>query len=329
MTQLRTEAIIIADSIAPSGIRLTTALVRFATMVLQDAHTHRTVYQFVKPDGDTEWADLVSNKSTNSNRAKTTKQVIYEVWKYPYCPERFPARSASMHSSRGYLEGWKHTVARRLWLLGRYPMILLALLLMSIPGVHKQVANRVLMAWTWTVMVMTAVKPYWDHFINLRADIHAQDQMQDLANAFNIAWQQSTPRQLIEGEWHLPFITDVESVSYSDVTLLRVSAARCAGTSYAATLADLEASTRNRGVTADLEMFNTRLANMKPPHDGPREHQGRAHSDPNHRSGTLFGWDQLRHTDMNKHLDLLAQVPMPPRFERPQGTWEVPTLPKR
>lgn len=300
-------AVIVADSLAPSGVRLTTALIRIATIVLQDVHTHRTVYQFVKPDGDTEWADIVSNKSTNSNRAKPTKQVLWDVWRDPFCPERFPVRAATMHSSRGYLEGCKHHVARHLWLKARYIMMFVALLLMW-SGCHKQIANRLLSPWQWTVIVMTAVDVYWNHFIGLRHHYMAQDQVQEAAEAFHMAYDASTPDILAAGEWHTPFITKSERDHYSEPVLLRLSIARCARTSYASDLESMIEIASQRPVYDDLMFYNQRLAPMKPPHDGPREHQASAHADSMHRSGTLHGWDQLRHTDMAGHLEILAQI---------------------
>lgn len=307
MTDLKADAVIILDSIAPSGVRVTTAVVRIATMVLQDVHTHRTVYQYTH-DQDAYWADIVSNKSANSNRAKTTKQVLREVWKTPFCPTRFPKRASTMHSSRGHHEigSWQYNVARFVWLKSRYLMMLAAMILMCIPGVHKQVANRLLMPWTWTVLTMTAIDVYWRHFKALRAHPAAQDEVQEAAYAFARAYDASTPVWVPEGEWHLPFVTDEEYQTLPITTLIQLSVARCARTSYVTDLQTMLIIASMRPLEEDVDLF-CRLEEYNPPHEGPKEHQSKAHSDPNHRSGTLFGWDQLRHDPMIDAVGLLAR----------------------
>jgi hypothetical protein len=292
----RTEATIIADSIAPSGVRLTTALLTYPTMVHQDFLTHRTVYKYDTANGP-EWGELDSNKSTNSNRAKPTKQVLREVWKAPFCPTRFPKRAVTMHSSKGYVDGWRNTVARQIWLKTRYVILLAALLLMWLPGVHKQIANRLLMPWTYTTLVMTAVDTWWEHFITLRYHYAAQDEVREAAALFHAAYRVSTPNVLMDGEWHLPFLTYAEryQVALAEDERIMLSVARCARTSYARTHEEMVTVGAKRPHADDLDLF-MRLAVQIPEHAGPKEHQARAHSDPNHRSGTLHGWDQLRHT---------------------------------
>lgn len=299
-------ATIVCDSMAPSGVRLTTALLTYATMVHQDFLTHRTVYKY-NASGGVEWAELDSNKSTNSNRAKPTKQVLREVWRTPFCPSRFSARAVTMHSSRGHLTGWRHTVARFVWLKSRYVMMFAALLLMWLPGVHKQLANRLLMPWTMTTLVMTAVDAWWEHFITLRHHLMAQDEVQDVASLFDYAYRTSTPEQLAEGEWHLPFVTTAERLSgaHSQATQIMLSVARTARTSYASDHETMLRAAQLRDKREDIALC-ARLLPMKPEHAGPKEHQACAHTDANHRSGTLHGWDQLRHTEMSRILEVEA-----------------------
>lgn len=314
MTDAKPEATIVLDSVAPSGRRLTTALLTFATLILQDVHTHRTVYKFNKSKGEYEWAEIDSSKSTNSNRAKPTKQVLREVWKTPYVPSRFPKRAVTMHSSAGYLTGWRHHLARHLWLKLRYLALVGAFLLMWLPGVHKQLANRILMPWTMTTMVMTANDVYWEHFITLRNHYQAQDEVQAVAYLFAEAYRDSTPQVLAEGDWHLPFVDVAEvlnahewyALPEAEAILLMLSLARCARTSYAANHATM---LRMRHTVASDLALAKRLLVQKPPHDGPREHQAIAHADPEHRSGNLFGWDQLRHHPKNKYIEMVAMMP--------------------
>jgi hypothetical protein len=185
---------------------------------------------------------------------------------------------------------------------------------MWLPGVHKQLANRLLMPWTMTTMVMTAVDVYWEHFMSLRDHYMAQDEVQDVAHAFANAYTLSTPDVLVEGEWHLPFIDETDYQYVHDlyigdqklITLLQLSYARCARTSYAPDHETL--LTARFDYASDISLCN-RIIVQKPAHDGPREHQAQAHSDPNHRSGNLHGWDQLRHHPASKALEAVATQP--------------------
>lgn len=301
------QATVVEDSIAPSGVRLTTMLLTYATMVHQDLLTHRTMYKLKAHNGDDEsvvWMELDSNKSTNSNRAKPTRAVLSEVLHNPFCPAKFPVRAATMHSSRGYLVGWRASVARQLWLKARYVALFIALLLMWV-GVHKQIANRLLMPWTYTTLVMTAVDAWWEHFFRLRNHYMAQDEVQDVARTAHIVYHLNAPTQLQEGEWHMPFIDEHERSQYTTNYSLMLSVARCARTSYASDHETMMRVALVRDPLEDTELFY-RLATQTPEHAGPKEHQGCAHSDPNHVSGTLVGWDQLRHHPTNDVLTLLA-----------------------
>lgn len=294
------QATVVEDSIAPSGIRLTTMLLTYATMVHQDFLTHRTVYKLNVGD-EPVWIELDSNKSTNSNRAKPTKQVLYEVWRNPFCPTRFPKRAASMHSSKGYLTGWKHTVARHVWLKARYVALAIAMLLMLI-GVHKQIANRLLMPWTYTTLVMTAIDAWWQHFFDLRAHYMAQDEVQEAAREAQLAYAGSVPKVRPEGDWHLPFISGRERDTWPLAMLLCISVARCARTSYAPSHQEMLDRAWNTPITSDMQLYRERLHPMKPEHAGPKEHQAQSRNDPNHQSGTLVGWDQLRHSEDGNRL---------------------------
>lgn len=292
---MQVQATIIEDSLAPSGVRLTTMLLTYATMIHQDILTHRTMYKMTADEAEL-CLELTANKSTNSNRAKTTRQVLREVLSNPFVPVRFPQRANTMHSSRGYLEGWQATVAKRLWLMARYIAIITALMLMWL-GVHKQIANRLLMPWTYTTLVITAVDVWWDHFFTLRTHHTAQDEVQDIAKAAMQQYTTHQPSQLAVGEWHMPFVTAAERTHWSTGPALELSVARCARTSYALSHEQMKEIAYARDTVSDFELY-ARLDAMWPPHEGPKEHQAMAHSDASHVSGTLFGWVQLRHSDM-------------------------------
>jgi hypothetical protein len=314
---MQVQATIVADSMAPSGVRLTTMLLTYWTAIHQDILTHRTMYKMTADEAEI-CLELTANKSTNSNRAKPTRQVLREVLSNPFVPTRFPKRSITMHSSRGYLEGWQAIAARRLWLMARYIAIILALALMWL-GVHKQIANRLLMPWLHTTLVITAIDRWWQHFFTLRTHHTAQDEVQDVAKLAEAAFLSHTPTQLAVGEWHLPFVSECERYKWSEGPCIELSVARCARNSYALSHEQMLEVGYARDVAEDFSLY-ARLDDMWPPHDGPKEHQAMAHSDPTYISGTLLGWVQLRHSSMAATPRSAYDACQPSPRERGAGT---------
>lgn len=307
---------VVCDSIAPSGVRLTTIVETHPAIIHQDLLTHRTMYRLdnrekgSEGEGEGDGIEVDSSKSTTSNRARTTRQIVREVLSVPFCPVRFPARAATMHSSKGYLTGWKHHVARHAWLKSRYVMVAVALFLQWM-GVHKQIANRLLQPWQWVTMVMTATDTYWFLFFRLRQHYAAQDEVQTIAEIIHLAYDKSTPKRLIEGDWHLPFITPSDRARWDETKCIKLSVARCARQSYRGV--DVYDYASEFAPAKDVELHD-RLVVQIPEHAGPREHQAMALSDPTHRSGNLWGWEQLRHSDlgeMMKIAELTKPIPKP------------------
>lgn len=290
-------AIIIADSIAPSGVRLTTMLVKYSNIIKQDLWTHRSISKNTEIE-ESMWLEV--SRSSNSNRAIPTKKIISEVLRNPFVPARFPKRSVSMHSANGYHTGLTAWLMRHAWLKMRYVAIAAALLLQWL-GCHKQIANRLLDQWQYTVAVFTATDEWWQHFFSLRNHFAAQDQVQDVAGAAHESYNKSTPMVLRAGEWHLPFIDLIADTDYMPlkedrvIHWLKLSVARCARISY--TVDKLAAFSWQ----ADKELHD-RLVIQNPEHAGPREHQAMAVADPNYRSGNLRGWDQLRHSELGAQM---------------------------
>jgi hypothetical protein len=153
--------------------------------------------------------------------------------------------------------------------------------------------------------VMTAVDVWWQHFMNLRDHYMAQDEVQEAASLFTAVYTMSEPDILAEGDWHLPFVTEAERYKWPEDMLLMLSLGRCARTSYASDHAAMLQLAGQREIHEEMQ-FARRLLVMKPEHAGPKEHQAAAHVDPDHRSGTLHGWDQLRHHPASTMLLMAA-----------------------
>lgn len=304
------QATVVADSIAPHGVRLTTMLLTYPSIIHQDILTHRTIYKSQQAS-DKIAIEVDSNKSTNSNRAKPTKQILRDVLNNPFVPTRFPKRAVSMHSSKGYHTGWRHQLARHIWLKTRYVSLLESLALMGI-GVHKQIANRPLATWQYTTLVCTAIDVWWLHFFELRTHHTAQDEVQQVAGLAHTAYRASTPTLLHTNEWHLPFVSPRERLLLPQSTCIALSVARCARTSYAKSHSDMISIAGFRPIDEDIALYN-RLVPQKPEHAGPKEHQAQVHPDPTHISGTLLGYDQLRHV----YVDTAIATTYPPQHQEP------------
>ncbi|ALN97286.1 putative thymidylate synthase [Flavobacterium phage Fpv1] len=114
-----------------------------------------------------------------------------------------------------------------------------------------------------------------------QAEIH----MMALAECIWDAYNESTPKQLKAGEWHIPFIDRFES--YSDINAddidklvkdfelndIKISVAMAARTSYTVVGEEKELNYEN------LIALHDRLLNQHPPHSSPFEHTARAMSD--------------------------------------------------
>jgi hypothetical protein len=98
-------------------------------------------------------------------------------------------------------------------------------------GMHKQHANRVLEPYAFHVVITTAT--HWRNFFGLRASTNAQPEAQDFCLAIAKAMMASVPRELNQGEWHLPYIRQEDRDEVSDQLMLaKASAGKCARTSY-------------------------------------------------------------------------------------------------
>lgn len=99
--------------------------------------------------------------------------------------------------------------------------------------VHKQTLNRNLLGWSMQDKVMTATREEWDYFFGLRCDEMADPSIQILANSIKDAIDNSIDIDfLMPGEWHLPYISNLELKNYPLDKLKMASVARCARVSY-------------------------------------------------------------------------------------------------
>lgn len=147
-------------------------------------------------------------------------------------------------------------------------------------GYHKQVVNRILEPFMHISVIVTATD--FDNFFWLRRHPDAQPEIKALADAMWDALQASTPRTLIAGDWHLPYITAEERAQHELWVLLQMSSARCARVSY------LTHDGKKPTMEQDTSLYE-RLVGGAPLHASPTEHQARC-DHPIYLTDTL-GWE--------------------------------------
>lgn len=240
-----TYAKVIADSISPSGHRLTTFEVRFHRFVLAEFNTHR----------------VLSKNSASSRAIPVQKQIERIVEDLAY-PVSWPAEQKGMQGGEELPEETT-TVAKRLWHFAAKAAVDTVQGLRHLNGdaaLHKSVTNRLLEPFMWHTVVVTATA--WENFFAQRCSPLAQPEIKAVADLMHEAYANSTPTYIRDKDWHLPYV-DRREVDSAE-TAVKVSAARCARVSYLT-------HDGKRDIAADLALYD-RLVGANPPHWSPLEH---------------------------------------------------------
>lgn len=291
------KAEIIKDSIAPSGVRLTTFVLTYPRFIHSEFMTHRAL-----------------SRNASSSRAIPVKRQIEEVINNPAIPLAFTKNQKGMQGG-AILDDMSHEEAVKAWLQGRDYAVEVATKLASLE-VHKQYANRVLEPFAHIRVIASATD--WANFFALRYHEDAQPEFQILAAEMYKLYDFNQREGEIEifhaNDWHLPYITTKETtkmfsqsnnVNEATTKLIKISVARCAKVSY-----------NNHDGTAptfeqDLQLYE-RLVKHRPMHASPTEHQAYAGTNPEAISGNFKGWTQYRKTLIGENItnfkkDLLIQ----------------------
>ena len=162
--------------------------------------------------------------------------------------------------------------------------------------VHKSIINRYLEPWSYITVIITATE--WNNFFRLRVHPAAEKHFNLLASLVKEAMTISIPEELTVGEWHLPYITDVERtapIKYDIATLKKISAARCARVSYLT-------HDGKRDPQSDLDLFAKLIErNDDVIHASPLEHVAQASSE-YEQSGPFKGLKQFRKEYANENV---------------------------
>lgn len=203
---------VVADSLSPGGVRLTTLQLTFPRIILAEFNTHR-----------------MFSRNAASSRAIPVKKMLEQVNNDPFVPKYWGKNQPGMQASEP-LSAEGALTCESIWLeaAGRAVESVEAMIRLDL---HKQLANRLLEPWMWTHVVVTATD--WGNFLNQRIHQAAQPEMRELAEQVRDALQTSTPQPLSYGEWHLPYVSQRERATNVDINLRPLSVARCARVSYA------------------------------------------------------------------------------------------------
>lgn len=309
---------IIADSISEEGIRLVTLHARYPRIIHGEVMTHR-----------------VFSRNARSSRAVPVNTMLQEVRNDPFIPWHWGKNQKGMQASEecneyirlpvfssnaqnpyeydGY-DIWSRDTMEfereYAWNKACDSAIEVAEALMN-AGYHKQIANRLLEPFSYIDTLITSTS--WANFFHLRDHEDAEPHFHDLASLIKEKINESIPKLLKNGEWHLPFF-DKERDNQAIGDFLRdgsrrvilndemieaqrkVSVARCARISYAP-------FDGNASIEKEMQRYDL-LVGSESLHASPTEHQAtpdrryRGEYDWNNLNlhGNFEGWIQYRKT---------------------------------
>lgn len=274
------DANVICDSINDYGCRLTTFVVKFPRIILPELNTHRAF-----------------SRNSSSSRAIPFDRMVEAVKNDPFVPIKFQKPHKGMQGSE-YYDGEDHKSCVSDWLKAMDSAVNSARNF-TLP-ITKQLRNRLLEPFMYQTAIISATD--YENFFRLRAHEDAEIHIQDLAYKMLEAYNKSTPKQLYEGEWHIPFGDKVDNrIDNLSKTLnipkeelvKRVAIARCARVSYINF--DGKDDYEN-----DLALFD-RLVGSVPKHLSPTEHVAAAISSRKYY-GNFKGFLQYRKTIEQENL---------------------------
>lgn len=293
------KAHILADSISPDGIRLTTFEAWYPRIILAEVDTHR-----------------VMSRNSASSRAIPLETQIKELLSDPVLPVVWGTNQSGM-TAGGELSTDEIKVAKHNQLLTR-DLAILGMVAQNgglknikddelraklqkmktkynVPFVdletplHKQHINRPLEAWMWTKTIISATE--WSNFFALRTDANAQPEFRTIAVMMKEAMDKSTPKKLDYDQWHLPLAflqeEDYELYEKDPEKMKMVAAGRCARVSYMT-------HDGKRDPEKDIELYNQLVSNG---HLSPLEHIARPQTPEELKKGpnsNFRGWHQHR-----------------------------------
>ena len=247
---------VIADSVCPQGVRMTTMEIEYPRFILAELNTHRML-----------------SKNSASSRAIPVKAMHEFIRANPATPVSWGKNQPGMKAN----EDVGSTVAieaEQIWNRAKDDALHWADALAHKLAIHKQIANRITEPWMTMKTVISGTE--WNNFFHLRNHADAQPEIKALAEAMTVAYTTHLPVPLKPGQWHLPYITIAEYVPTGELQYLNnnfdpisleeakiVSASCCAQVSYR----------KNDDSFDKAKKIYDQLILSEPVHASPIEHQ--------------------------------------------------------
>lgn len=246
---------ILADSMSPDGVRMTTMEIEYPRFILAELNTHRML-----------------SKNSASSRAIPVAAMHEHIRENTAQPVYWGQNQPGM-KAREELHASDKTFAKYLWAKARDAAIDYSKQIADL-GSHKQITNRITEPWMLMKTVISGTE--WVNFWWLRDHQDAQPEIAVLAHKMRLEVADSTPTPLNPGEWHLPYVNTARYVptgelqyfdeDFNRLTLEQarvVSASCCAQVSYR----------KSDTSYAKAENIYRQLIESEPCHASPVEHQ--------------------------------------------------------
>ncbi len=271
---------VVCDSLSSNGVRLTTFEICMPKCLVAEFNTHRMLC-----------------RNSASSRAVPTTSIIREVMTNPVYPISWRAQNIGMEASI-ILPNSQARMRETRWLRARDAVVTYAKQMLELPGgLDKQVLNRMLEPWMWTVVIATATE--WENFFVLRDSTHSQPEFGYIATLMYDAYVKNTP---LVRDYHFPYASDMPfseqeamslgvpdtGIMYSTTAKMLESAAHIGRVSY---------YRQGRKFTAQ-ENIDRALAFIRDKHWSPTEQT--AISGTEKWYGPLYGWKPLRYFFANQ-----------------------------
>lgn len=180
---------ILADSLSPEGVRLTTFELTLPRIVLAEFNTHRML-----------------SRNSASSRAIPVSASIKSVEEDPFIPEVFGSHQKGMVEGDP-LDGPDQKLANHYW-NGALDAACDYAVGMEQLNVYKGLANRLLEPFKWHTIIATATD--WSNYFALRTAANAQAEIRIISEMMQELYESQAPWELQYGQWHLPLVSDKE-----------------------------------------------------------------------------------------------------------------------
>ena len=259
------EAKIVADSLNPQGDRLTTFVVTFPRIILAEFNTHR-----------------MFSRNSASSRAIPFEKMVKSVKENPFIPIAWQKDHKGMQGTEYITDEIEIEANIRNWIDASKNAIFSADRLNRRDGVTKQLCNRLLEPFMWHTVIITSGKEGLENFFNLRNHEAAEIHIQELAKRMLEVYNESTPKQLKAGEYHIPYGDTINVLGDTDfkedvLTKIKIATARCARVSYTTVGEDGKEIPYEKDIALNDSL-------LKSGHFSPFEHAAVAMSDEQYHS---------------------------------------------